>query len=282
MKSADGMAIRARGLNVGYGTGVVCRDISLDIAEGAFAVIIGPNGSGKSTLLRGLCRLITPASGQVLLNGQDMARIPTRHLARQIGLLPQSAVAPAGITVRDLVARGRYPHQGLFRQWRQADAEAVDAAMRATGVKDLAGLQVDHLSGGQRQRVWVAMVLAQETPLLFLDEPTTFLDLAHQIELLDLLDGLNTGGRTLVAVLHDLNQACRYASDLVVMKDGAIVAQGTPERLMTPQLLKDVFGLSCMVIPDPVTGTPMIVPQGRKRAIFATRAPQFRSDTLPK
>lgn len=256
-------ALGARGLVSGYGRTAVCRNIDLEIGQGSFTAIIGPNGCGKSTLLRSLCRLLVPQAGQVLLEGEDMARIPARQLARRIGLLPQSAIAPAGIGVADLVARGRYPYQGLFRQWSPADSAAVDAAMRATGIADLADAQVDHLSGGQRQRVWVAMALAQDTPILFLDEPTTYLDIAHQFDLLDLLADLNAGGRTIVAVLHDLNQACRYADRLVVMRQGGIVADGTPVRVMTPDLMRRVFGLEALVIPDPLSATPMIVPKRR-------------------
>ncbi|MDO5604525.1 MAG: ABC transporter ATP-binding protein [Paracoccus sp. (in: a-proteobacteria)] len=261
MKADD--KIQAQGLVVGYGGQPVCRGVDLDIPPGGFTVIVGPNGCGKSTLLRSMCRLLTPDAGQVLLAGHDIARLPARELARRIGLLPQSAEAPAGITVADLVARGRYPHQGFFRQWSEADSSAVTAAMTATGVAGLADRQVDHLSGGQRQRVWVAMALAQQTPILFLDEPTTYLDIAHQVDLLDLLAGLHEGGRTLAAVLHDLNQACRYATSLVVMSEGRIVAQGVPDQVMTPGLMRAVFGLDCLVIPDPVTGRPMIVPKSR-------------------
>lgn len=259
--------LRARALSAGYGRAPVCQDIDLTIEPGEFVAIIGPNGCGKSTLLRGLCRLLAPMRGQVTLDGQDMAHIASRKLARRIGLLPQSATAPAGITVADLVARGRYPHQRLFRQWSNADSSAVADAMAATGITELADDLVEQLSGGQRQRVWVAMALAQETPLLFLDEPTTYLDIAHQIELLDLLADLNAGGRTLVAVLHDLNQACRYAGRIVVMQHGRIVADGTPADVIRPELLRHVFGLDALVIPDPVSATPMVVPRQRQRPV---------------
>lgn len=197
---------------------------------------------------------------------RNIADRAAKDVARRLGLLPQTATAPDGITAADLVARGRYPHQSFLRQWSRDDARAVAAAMAATGVTDLSERLVDELSGGQRQRVWIAMVLAQETPILLLDEPTTFLDIAHQIELLDLLADLNAQGRTVVAVLHDLNQACRYASYLVAMKGGAIVAEGSPSSIVTPALVEEVFGLPCVVIPDPVTGTPLIVPRGRKRS----------------
>jgi iron complex transport system ATP-binding protein len=256
--------LRADGLRLGYGPRVICDDLSVDIPDARFTAIVGPNGCGKSTLLRSLCRLMEPQAGRVYLDGKDIHRVPTRQLARQMGLLPQSSQAPAGITVGDLVARGRYPHQGLFRQWSEADAAAVAQAMAATGVTDLAESEVDQLSGGQRQRVWVAMVLAQQTPLLLLDEPTTFLDIAHQIDLLDLFRTLNrSAGHTLVAVLHDLNQACRYADHLIVLADGRIVAEGDPLHLMTVDLVSEVFGLDSVIIEDPVSHTPLMIPRGR-------------------
>ncbi len=263
MVRAKGPVIEARGLVAGYDGQAVLRGIDLGISRGGFTVIVGPNGCGKSTLLRSLCRLLTPGAGQVLLDGQDISRMPARDLARRIGLLPQVTEAPPGIAVADLVARGRYPHQGFFRQWSSADTLAVTEAMAATGVAALADRQVDHLSGGQRQRVWVAMALAQQTPVLFLDEPTTYLDIAHQVDLLDLLARLHAEGRTLVAVLHDLNLACRYATDLIVMSEGRVIAQGAPGKVMTPDLMARVFGLDCLVIPDPVTATPMVVPKRR-------------------
>lgn len=252
------------GLRLGYGQRIICDDLSVTIPQARFTAIVGPNGCGKSTLLRSLCRLTRPLAGQVCLDGRDIHQMPTRQLARRLGLLPQSSQAPAGITVSDLVARGRYPHQGLFRQWSDDDARAVGQAMAATGVADLAECEVDQLSGGQRQRVWVAMVLAQQTPVLLLDEPTTFLDIAHQIDLLELFRGLNRDHRhTLVAVLHDLNQACRYADHLVVMAEGRIVAEGDPAELMTEDLVAKVFGLDAVIIPDPVSGTPLMIPRGR-------------------
>ena len=252
--------LRTQALHLGYAGRKICADVTLALPEGRFSVILGPNGCGKSTLLRGLCNLLPPQAGQVLLDGQAIARLPARALARQIGLLPQSAQAPSGITVEDLVARGRYPHQGPFRQWSAEDARIVAEAMAATGVADLAQTEVDALSGGQRQRVWIALVLAQQTPILLLDEPTTFLDIAHQLELLTLLQRLNRAqGRTIVAVLHDLNQACRYADHLVVMAAGRVVAEGPPARLMTPDLLRQVFGLEAVILDDPISHTPLIV-----------------------
>lgn len=256
--------LQATGLTLAYEQKVIARDLSVQIPDRKFTVIIGPNACGKSTLLRSLCRLLRPRSGQVLLDGQDIHQMETKALARQLGLLPQHAIVPEGISVADLVARGRYPHQSLLRQWSEADHQAVEAAMAATNVSDLAQRSVDELSGGQRQRVWVAMVLAQQTPLLLLDEPTTWLDIAHQIELLDLFRELNQQhGHTLVAVLHDLNQACRYADHLIVMRAGAIVAQGKPAEIISAALVQQVFGMESVIVDDPVSHTPMIVPCGR-------------------
>jgi len=265
--------LRAEAITLRYEAHTIATDLSVAIADGSFTVIVGPNACGKSTLLRALSRLLTPAAGQVILDGRQIGERPAKEVARRLGLLPQSAIAPDGITVVDLVARGRYPHQSFLRQWSKADEAAVAAAMQATHVDALASRSVDELSGGQRQRVWIAMVLAQETPILLLDEPTTFLDIAHQIELLDLLAELNTQGRTIVAVLHDLNQACRYASHLVTMKDGAIVAEGSPAGIVTAELVEAVFGLPCIVIPDPVAATPLIVPKGRGRPLSSVDRP---------
>lgn len=253
--------IQAENLTLRYGDRTISRDLSVVIPDGSFTIIIGPNACGKSTLLRALSRLLAPAAGEVVLDGKSIAGLPAKVLARQLGLLPQSSIAPEGIIVADLVARGRYPHQSLFQQWSNADEKAVIAAMEATRVTELSSRFVDELSGGQRQRVWIAMALAQETPILLLDEPTTFLDIAHQIELLDLLTALNRQGRTIVAILHDLNHACRYATNLIAMKDGAIAAEGKPEAIINEQVVQQVFGLSSVIIPDPVTGTPLVVPR---------------------
>ncbi|MBN8930395.1 MAG: ABC transporter ATP-binding protein [Rhizobium pusense] len=259
--------LHADNVTLRYDERTISKSLSVSIPDGSFTVIVGPNACGKSTLLRALSRLLVPASGQVILDGRSISDLSAKDVARRLGLLPQSSIAPEGITVANLVARGRYPHQSFFRQWSKADEEAVIAAMEATRVTDLSGRLLDELSGGQRQRVWIAMVLAQETPILLLDEPTTFLDIAHQIELLDLLADLNRQGRTVVAVLHDLNHACRYASHLIAMKDGAIVAEGKPSAIVTEKLVEDVFGLPSVIIPDPVSGTPLIVPKGRQVAL---------------
>ncbi|MCU7647277.1 ABC transporter ATP-binding protein [Pseudomonas piscis] len=255
--------LHADAVTLRHAARIISQDLSLAIPDGSFTVIVGPNACGKSTLLAALSRLLAPAKGQVVLDGKDIRQLPAREVARRLGLLPQSAMAPDGITVAELVARGRYPHQSFLRQWSSEDERAVLAAMAATRVDALAERLLDELSGGQRQRVWIAMVLAQETPILLLDEPTTYLDIVHQIELLELLAELNRQGRTIVVVLHDLNQACRYASHLIALRDGAIVAQGAPARIFTEALVQEVFGLPALIIADPVSGTPLMVPLGR-------------------
>ncbi|WP_280184024.1 ABC transporter ATP-binding protein [Nocardia cyriacigeorgica] len=253
--------LRADRLRLGYRGRTISEDLSADIPDGSFTVIIGPNACGKSTLLRALARLLAPESGTVLLDGKAISGYPAKEVARRIGLLPQTSTAPDGIRVADLVARGRYPHQSLLRQWSQADAEAVAIAMAATGVTELSARPVDELSGGQRQRVWIAMVLAQDTPVILLDEPTTYLDIAHQIQLLDLCRTLNReSGRTVVAVLHDLNHAFRYADHLIAMRDGQIRAAGPPGEIVTADLVRSVFDLGCRVIEDPETGAPLVIP----------------------
>jgi iron complex transport system ATP-binding protein len=253
--------LRAEGLTLAYEDRTVVEGLDLEIPDGRVTVIVGPNACGKSTLLRALGRLLKPRRGAVLLDGTELSRIPTRQIARAIGLLPQSPVPPEGITVADLVSRGRQPHQRWWQQWSEADERTVTGAMERTATLDLAERPVDELSGGQRQRVWIAMALAQDTDLLLLDEPTTYLDIAHQVEVLDLVRRLNRErGRTVVAVLHDLNQAARYADHLIAMKGGRIVAEGAPGEIVTAELVREVFGLESVVVPDPVTGSPLVVP----------------------
>jgi iron complex transport system ATP-binding protein len=262
----------AEHVRLAYHDRIVVDDLSISIPTGEVTVIVGPNACGKSTLLRALARLLSPKAGVVLLDGEEIRRIPTRTIAQRLGILPQQPVAPDGITVSDLVARGRNPHQRWFRQWSPSDEEAVGSALEATGIADLADRSVDELSGGQRQRAWIAMALAQGTDILLLDEPTTFLDLTHQIEVLDLMADLNAAsGRTIVCVLHDLNLASRYAHNLVAMKEGRIVIEGPPIEVVTDATVAEVFGLDSLVIPDPVCGSPMIVPVGRHRGRSSER-----------
>ncbi|MGX2995436.1 ABC transporter ATP-binding protein [Streptomyces sp. JNUCC 64] len=256
-----GARLRARQLTLAYEERTVVRELDLDVPDGKVTVIVGPNACGKSTTLRALGRLLKPRGGSVLLDGASLAELPTKRIAQQIGLLPQTPVAPEAITVGDLVARGRQPHQRWWQQWSEADERSVTEAMERTDVAALADRSVDELSGGQRQRVWIAMALAQETELLLLDEPTTYLDISHQVEVLDLVRQLNHDrGRTVVVVLHDLNQAARYADHLVAMKAGVVVAEGPPSEVVTQELVREVFGLDCVVVPDPVTGSPLVVP----------------------
>ncbi|HYZ09489.1 MAG TPA: ABC transporter ATP-binding protein [Pseudonocardiaceae bacterium] len=258
--------LRAEAVRLAYGDRVVVDGLDLDVFGGTITAVIGPNGCGKSTLLRALGRLMKTRGGHVLLDGKRIDRMSTRQVATVLGVLPQAPVAPEGLSVADLVARGRHPHQAWYRQWSSDDETAVAEALRWTGMFDLADRPVDELSGGQRQRAWISMALAQGTDLLLLDEPTTFLDLAHQVDVLDLVERLHAEtGRTVVMVLHDLNLAARYAQRLVAMKDGAIAAQGDPADVLTEDLLAEVFGLEARVVADPVAGTPMVVPIGRRR-----------------
>jgi iron complex transport system ATP-binding protein len=266
--------LAAEHLRLAYDDRTVVEDLSLQIPTSQMTVIVGPNACGKSTLLRALARLLAPRHGSVLLDGQEIRRLPTRVVAQRLGILPQQPISPDGIAVTDLVARGRHPHQRWFRQWSRDDEAAVTEALSVTKTLDLADRSVDELSGGQRQRVWIAMALAQDTDLLLLDEPTTFLDLAHQIDILDLLYDLNRSqGRTVVCVLHDLNLACRYAHHLVALRDGVIVAEGRPADIVTEDLVQEVFELDARVIPDPVAGTPLVVPIGRHHALPALPVP---------
>lgn len=255
--------LRAEQVRLGYGDRTIVDGLDLDVVAGTITAVIGPNGCGKSTLLRALGRLLKPTAGQVVLDGKRIDRVPTREVAKVLGLLPQAPSAPEGLTVADLVARGRHPHQAWYRQWSADDEDTVAQALDWTGIADLAERPVDQLSGGQRQRAWISMALAQGTDLLLLDEPTTFLDLAHQVDVLELVRRLHSeAGRTVVMVLHDLNLAARYADRLVAMRDGRIVAAGEPAEVITEELLEAVFGLSARVIQDPVAGTPLVVPIG--------------------
>ncbi|MFJ8231214.1 ABC transporter ATP-binding protein [Streptomyces sp. NPDC094448] len=259
--------LTAESVTLGYDRRVIAEGLTVAVPDHSFTVIVGPNACGKSTLLRALSRMLKPTEGRVLLDGQVIHALPAKKVARTLGLLPQTSIAPDGITVADLVARGRYPHQGLLRQWSPEDERIVRESMAATGVLELAERYVDELSGGQRQRVWIAMALAQQTPLLLLDEPTTFLDIQHQLEVLDLCAELHENqGRTLVAVLHDLNQAARYATHLVALRDGRVVAEGPPSEVVTAELVEEVFGVRSRVIDDPESGTPLVVPVARRRA----------------
>lgn len=253
----------ARGVTISYGADPIVRDVSLALPYGGFTVIIGPNGCGKSTLLKGFGRVLRPDRGEFRLHGADLRSYRGREAARHLALLPQSPLTPDGVSVRGLVRRGRYPHHTVLRQWSPDDDAAISFALDRTGLEDLAEARATELSGGQRQRAWIAMVLAQGTDLLLLDEPTTFLDIAHQYDLLELCAELNREGRTIVAVLHDLNQAARFASHLVVMRRGQVHAQGPPAEVMTSTMVSEVFGLASDIVPDPRTGTPMVIPRPR-------------------
>ncbi|WP_093838292.1 ABC transporter ATP-binding protein [Streptomyces aidingensis] len=274
--------LRAEGLTLAYDGTPVVHALDLDIEDGTVTAIIGPNGCGKSTLLRAFGRLLKPAGGQVLLDGRPVHRLPTREVAGLVGMLPQSPVAPEGLCVADLVARGRHPHQTWYRRWSREDEAAVERALRATGTLDLAERTLDELSGGQRQRAWIAMALAQETELLLLDEPTNHLDLAHQMEVLDLvLDLHRDTGRTVVLVLHDLSLAARYADRLVAMKDGRIAACGTPAEVLTEKLLREVFGLRAVVRHEERTGAPLVIPLSRHEAPRPAPARDAATDAAP-
>jgi iron complex transport system ATP-binding protein len=266
--------LRAESVTVGYGEAPVVRDLTLAIPDGRVTTIIGPNGCGKSTMLRTLARLLKPTSGTVLLDEEPITSISTKEIARRMALLPQTPVAPEGLLVRDLVGRGRHPHQRWFAQWSADDEQVVEAALRMTDTAELRDRPLDQLSGGQRQRAWIAMTLAQDTELLLLDEPTTYLDLAHQVEVLDLVTRLNRErGRTVAMVLHDLNLAARYSNHMVVMKAGAIVTQGPPSEIVTAAMLSEVFALDADVLPDPRTGLPIIVPTSSAAAVAGESTP---------
>jgi len=257
-------SLTAEGLGLGYGDRTVVEGLDLPIPPGKITVVVGANACGKSTILKAMSRLLPVRSGSVLLDGKNIHAMSTKEVARTLGLLPQSPIAPEGIAVADLVGRGRHPHQGMLSRWTSDDDLAVARALQVTGTADLADRSVDELSGGQRQRVWIAMVLAQQTELLLLDEPTTFLDVTHQIEVLDLLTDLNHDfGTTIVMVLHDLNLAARYADHLVAIKDGGLYAAGDPTEVLTQTCVRDVFGLDNLVVPDPTNGKPLVLPLGR-------------------
>lgn len=256
--------LTAEGVTLAYGDRTIIEGLDLRVAPGKITSIVGANGCGKSTLLRSLARLLSPASGQIVLDGKSVHSRPTKEVARVLGLLPQSPIAPEGIAVADLVGRGRHPHQKVLARWTTHDYEVVADALAATGIADLADRSVDELSGGQRQRVWIAMALAQETDILLLDEPTTFLDVAHQVEVLDLLTDLSVSrGTTIVMVLHDLNLAARYSDELVAMRGGQVHALGAPDDILTHTLVEEVFGMANQITTDPVSGKPMVTPIGR-------------------
>jgi iron complex transport system ATP-binding protein len=268
--------LRGREITVGYGEREVLRHLDVAVPTGELTVIVGPNACGKSTLLRALARMLGTSTGAVELDGRPIGDYPSKEVARRLGLLPQSPVAPDGITVAELVARGRYPHQGLLRQWGDADQQAVDWAVARAGVGELADRMVSELSGGQRQRVWIALALAQQSRILLLDEPTTFLDISHQVEVLELASGLRREGYTVVVVMHELGLAFRYATQLIVMRAGQIVAQGRPEQIVTAELIEDVYGLPCRIITDPETGTPLVIPLAPGRDARTPRRDEVR------
>ncbi|MBD2258227.1 ABC transporter ATP-binding protein [Pseudanabaena sp. FACHB-2040] len=263
---ASPIALTTRNLSLAYDGNTIIQGLDLAIPKRQVTMLVGPNGCGKSTLLRGLARLLKPKGGTVYLDGDAIAHLPTKELAKRLGILPQSPAAPEGLTVRELVAQGRYPHQNWLQQWSREDELTVEAAIATTHLEDFANRPLDTLSGGQRQRAWIAMALAQDTQTLLLDEPTTYLDLAHQIEVLDLLADLNRKqGKTIIIVLHDLNLACRYADHLIALKVGQVYAQGAPAAIMTEALVRQVFGLESKILPDPVAGTPLCIPISRSR-----------------
>lgn len=279
MKTAidSSYTLTTRKLTLSYDKNSIVAGLDLAIPTGQMTALVGPNGCGKSTLLRGLARLLKPQSGTVYLDGKAIAQLSTKEVAKRIGILPQSPSAPEGLTVRELIAQGRYPHQTWLQQWSQEDEQMLKQAIAMTDLAPFAERPLDTLSGGQRQRAWIAMTLAQNTDILLLDEPTTFLDLAHQIEVLDLLYDLNRErGRTIVMVLHDLNLACRYADNLIALRNGQVFAQGTATQVMTETMLREVFGLESQIVADPVAGTPMCIPIGRKAIV---RQPQAKQST---
>lgn len=273
MTTSD-QALEAQSLQLTYGDTTIFQSLNLTIPKGKITVFIGSNGCGKSTLLRSLARLMKPTSGSILLDGHEIAKLSTKEIARRMAILPQGPTAPEGLTVRQLVKQGRYPYQSWLQQWSEEDENKVMRALELTDMKEFADRTVDSLSGGQRQRAWIAMTLAQDTPTLLLDEPTTYLDLTHQIEVLDLLFELNEREqRTIVMVLHDINLACRYAHHIVSIQKGTIYAEGKPEDIVNASLLREVFAMDCQVTTDPIFGTPMCIPYGKGR-ILVRKEPQ--------
>ncbi|WP_404453781.1 ABC transporter ATP-binding protein [Virgibacillus necropolis] len=273
--------LTAKDLTLGYGEDIIIDDLNIEIPKGEITVFIGGNGCGKSTLLRSLARLLKPKGGDVVLDGADIAKLGTKEVAKKLSILPQSPVTPEGLTVTELVKQGRHPYRGFLKQWSKDDENAVNRALESTNMLELKDRSVDSLSGGQRQRAWIAMTLAQETDTILLDEPTTYLDMTHQIDVLDLLFELNEkDGRTVVMVLHDLNLACRYAHHVVAIKDKTVYAQGKPEEIVNCNLVHDVFEMKCDVTFDPMFGTPMCIPHGKGRCIFANRTQELTNQSV--
>lgn len=257
--------LETRALSMAYGERSIIEGLNLRLPAGQITAIVGPNGCGKSTLLAGLARLQKPSGGAVLLDGKAIGSLPTREVARRLALLPQDASAPEGLTVAELIRFGRQPHQGLFQQWSENDQRIIESALRAADLVELAERPLESMSGGQRQRAWIAMAIAQDTPLLLLDEPTSALDLGHQIEVFELIRQLAEAGKTIVMVVHDLSSACRYADHLVAMKDGRLLAEGAPSQVVTAGLVEALYGVRCTLMSDPLSGTPVIVGASRAR-----------------
>ncbi|MFE5317311.1 ABC transporter ATP-binding protein [Paenibacillus sp. NPDC056579] len=276
-------ALEAKGLSLSYGAVPIFKDLSVNIPKGEITVLIGSNGCGKSTLLRSLARLLNPQRGTIVLDGHELAKLPTKEIAKKLAILPQGPTAPEGLTVLQLVKQGRYPYQSWLQQWSEEDERMVRLALEETGMTEFSERTVDALSGGQRQRAWIAMTLAQGTDTVLLDEPTTYLDMTHQIEVLDLLYELNEKeGRTVVMVLHDINLACRYAHHMIAVKNGAIWAQGKPEDIVTESMIRSVFDLESQVLKDPFYGTPLIIPYGKGRTVGLEQAVEAKSKPEPK
>lgn len=253
--------LQTENLSASYDQQLILQDVTLSIPQHKISIIIGSNGCGKSTLLKSMARLLTPTNGDVYLDDASIYRIPSKKFARIVGLLPQSPIVPEGITVADLVSRGRFPHQTLFSSYSKKDYEAIATALEMMNLTEFSDRPIDELSGGQRQRVWIAMALAQQTDILLLDEPTTYLDITYQIEILDLLMNLNqTYGTTIIMVLHDINLSARYADYIFAVKDGRLIAEGSPHEIITSELMKETFQLDCQIIEDPVSNTPLVLP----------------------